>query len=102
MDGVILDERTRLAIEVALTAGDAAPLRQRQEAEARRLGLCGAEIDAMRQGRSFDMRVSIALALATATSDEERERRRARAIEAGIGTEACRAIEALADRLAVP
>jgi hypothetical protein len=50
-----LGERARLAVELALTARHAdRPLRERQEADARRLGMVGAEIDAARLGRGFD------------------------------------------------
>ncbi len=63
----ILDERARLVIALWLTANaDNPDLHQRQEAEARRLGLSGAEIDAARSGRSFDAQISAVLALAAA------------------------------------
>jgi hypothetical protein len=95
-----LDERARLAIELALTAGNAdPPLRERQDADARRLGMVGAEIDAARLGRSFDVRISRALALATAP-DCDRAARRQGAMRAGIGERHCAEIEAFAARLA--
>ena len=101
MAGFTLDARVRLAIELALTAhGGDRPDRRRQEEQARALGLSGAEIDAARRGRSFDVQTSIALALATANGDEERRRHRARALKAGIGADACREIETFADRFA--
>jgi len=97
----MLDARARLAIELALTAGDPDPSQhRRQDEEARQLGLCGAEIDAARHGRSFDAQLSIALALATAGDDDERRRQRARAVEAGISGSACREIEAFASLFA--
>lgn len=95
--GFTLDARARLTIELALTAHGGDPLaRRRQEEQARALGLSGAEIDAARHGRSFDVRISIALALATADGEEERQRHRKRALAAGLDAETCRAIEALA------
>ena len=101
MAAFTLDARTRVAIELALTTDGHEPLdRHRQEARASALGLSGAEIDAARRGRSFDVQTSIALALATANGDEERRRHRARALKAGIGADACREIETFADRFA--
>ncbi|TWB29395.1 hypothetical protein [Nitrospirillum viridazoti] len=87
-----LDGRARLSIELALTAGSPDP---RQDAAARALGMSGAEIDAARQGWSFDVRTSLALGLALAAEDL-RQDRRARALKAGIPEAACREIEALA------
>ncbi|MBB3473570.1 hypothetical protein [Sphingomonas sp. BK345] len=95
-----LGERARLAVELALTARYAdRPLRERQEADARRLGMVGAEIDAARLGRGFDVRTSRALALATAP-DCDRQERRDGAIRAGLAESDCAAIEALAASLA--
>jgi len=52
-----LDPRTRLSIEMALAGDRSAPalIRQQDDAAAR-IGMCGAEIDAARAGRSFDVR----------------------------------------------
>jgi hypothetical protein len=86
----MLDPRTRLSVEIALTA-------DRHEEEARALGLCGAEIDALRAGRSFDARVSLAVALALA-DEGMRPALRAKAARAGLDAAACREIEALAAR----
>lgn len=92
-----LDERARLSIEMALTGnqGDLALMR-RQGEEATRLGMCGAEIDAARVGRSFDLRRARVLQLALAAKREEREDARRRAIQAGIDRQACREVETIA------
>jgi hypothetical protein len=47
------EDRIRLSIELALTAKDT-QRQETQDAEARALGMSGAEIDAARRGRSFD------------------------------------------------
>lgn len=88
MGGLALDERTRLAIGLAL--GE--PL----DVEAARIGMCGAEIDAARRGRSFDVLTSHAVALALAGADQ-RPAERARAIRAGLREQVCSEIEAWAD-----
>ena len=93
-----LDARTRLAIEMAATAGRTDPsLRARQDADARMLGMVGAEIDAARAGKSFDARIARALDLAMAPDDSGRARRRLLAAQAGFDESACREIERLAD-----
>lgn len=100
MTAPLLNARMRLSIEFALTAesGDASG-RRRQEAGAVRLGMTGAEIDAARRGRSFDVLTSLALALAiaarSAAPDRLREARD-RALGAGISADMCREIEAMA------
>ncbi|MBP2302723.1 hypothetical protein [Azospirillum picis] len=67
MAGVTLDERTRLSIEIALTAHSGClPLLQRQDADASRLGMTDAEVDAARRGSSFDFSIAQATALALA------------------------------------
>ncbi len=100
MSSDILNERSLLAVELALTARHAdRPLRERQETDARRLGMVGAEIDAARLGRSFDVRTSRALALAVA-KDGDRDERRDGAMRAGLGERDCAEIEALAASLA--
>lgn len=97
-----LDDRTRLAIELALTSGkDDTALIERQDASARRLGFTGAEIDAARQGWSFDVRASAALALAAAREEKAQARQREKALRAGLSEGACREIEGLARRLGV-
>jgi hypothetical protein len=90
-----LDACTRFSIELALTQdqGDPALLRK-QDADARRLGMSGAEVDAARKGRSFDLRRSRAIALALAR--ENRDDLRLRARQAGLDELACREIEMLA------
>ena len=95
----MLDEQTRLSIEMAMTANRDDPLlRQRQNARAMQLGLSGAEIDAARAGRSFDLRRSRALALALG-SPARRGGLRTRARQVGMCDAACLEIERLADRL---
>lgn len=92
-----LDPLTRLTIELALTAGRGDPaLHRRQDADARSLGMSGAEIDAARDGRSFDLRRSRAMALALAGPGEDLGRLRACALQAGFDAGQCREIEALA------
>jgi hypothetical protein len=98
-----LDDRTRLAIELALTSGsNDAALIERQDASARRLGFTGAEIDAARQGWSFDVRASAALALAATQENKARTRQREKARQAGLSEVACREIEGLARLLGMP
>lgn len=97
MAGFTLTERVRLSIELALTAGSGdGPLLRRQDADASRLGLTGAEVDAARNGSSFDLPISQAIALALASNDEDRALRRERAAKAGIDGRACLQIEDLA------
>ncbi len=66
MNSSTLDDRLMVQIELCLTGtsdpADAIDLERR----ARSLGLSGAEIDAARQGRSFDVRASAAAAFAVA------------------------------------
>src|SRR4051794_39516208 len=97
-----LDARVRVSIALALTTASDGTLRCDLEAEARSLGMCGAEIDAARRGRSFDALTARALALAVATraSDDERRAERARAVRLGIADEVCREIEGFARRCA--
>jgi hypothetical protein len=98
MTSFTLDRRARLSIELALTADrHDPPQRALQEAEARELGMSGAEIDAARRGWSFDVQTSIALALATGDGDRRMERERA--LRAGITEKVCREIEMLADSI---
>ncbi|GLS44594.1 MULTISPECIES: hypothetical protein [Methylobacterium] len=102
MSSFTLDERVRLSIALGLTAGYGDPaLHRRQEKAACRLGMTGAEIDAARHGRSFDMRTSAALALALASASGDRDRvriERARARRFGIAEAVCDEIEELAAR----
>ncbi len=92
-----LDPRTRLLIEIALAGERGAPALVRQQADAAtEIGLCGAEIDAARAGRSFDVRGARALELALAIKRSDYREVRARAIQAGFDEEACREIEGIA------
>ncbi|WP_157220486.1 hypothetical protein [Flavisphingomonas formosensis] len=94
-----LDALTCLSIEMALTGDRDDPvLHQRQNSQAARLGMSGAEIDAARAGRSFDLRRSRALALALASTDE-RDEVRERARQAGLCEQACREVERLAGQV---
>lgn len=92
-----LGARTHLSIEMALAGYRGAPalIRQQDDAAAR-IGMCGAEIDAARQGRSFDVRGSRALELALAVKRGDYREARSRAIQAGFDEEACREIERVA------
>jgi hypothetical protein len=93
MSGFIVDDRVRMAIELALTATRTDDrMRSEQEDRARLLGLCGAEIDAARNARSFDVLTSLAISLATAKGDR-RACARDMAMKAGITAESCREIE---------
>jgi hypothetical protein len=86
-----LDPRTRLSIEMALADDRGAPaLIRRQDDSAARIGMCGAEIDAARAGRSFDVRGARALELALAVKRSDYRDARSRAVRAGFDDEACR------------
>ena len=92
-----LDARTRLSVEMALAGTEASrALIHQQEEAAARLGMCRAEIDAARAGRSFDLRGSRALELALSATGRDRGELRQRAIQAGVDEEACCEIERLA------
>lgn len=87
-----LDARARLSIDIALAAagGDDERLRLAEQS-ARSLGFTGAELDALRQGSSFDFQLSRAIALALAPNSDNRDRSR----RAGLDERVCRAIEAI-------
>jgi len=92
-----LDPRTRLSIEMALAGDRGAPaVILQQDDAAARIGMCGAEIDAARAGRSFDVRGARALELALAIKRSDYREVRSRAIQAGFDDEACREIERIA------
>lgn len=92
-----LDARTRLSIEMALAGDRGAPALMRQQDDmAAWIGMCGAEIDAARAGRSFDARGTRALELALAARRGDCRDARLRAIQAGLDEEACREIERIA------
>ena len=62
-----LDERISIQVELALTSAAAcADVRVQQECAARAAGLSGAEIDAARDRRCFDLRAKAAVVLACA------------------------------------
>lgn len=62
-----LEDRIRIQVELALSDRSAcAESRGEQEDLARTAGLSGAEIDAARRGRCFDMRANAAVVLACA------------------------------------
>lgn len=93
----VLDPRMRLSIEMALTGHRGIhALMRRQDEAATRLGLRGAEIDAARAGRSFDLRIARALELAIALRRGDGAAARSRAIGAGLDEAACREIARLA------
>lgn len=98
MASFVLDPRLRLAITIALDPHPAPERACEQEADGRRQGMTGAEIDAARHGRGFDLRTSRALALALACrfSDVDRAVRREQAMSAGLAESLCREIEWLA------
>lgn len=96
-----LDERVRLSIELALSAATASPHQhRRQDEDARRLGLSGAEIDAARRGLSFDARIAVALALATTSDGPQCDVLRDRARKVGITGDVEGEIRAFAQGLA--
>jgi CheY-like chemotaxis protein len=102
MSAFAIDGRVRLSMALALVNGSRdPPVPPEREAEARGLGMCGAEIDAARLGRSFDARTSRALALAAAACNGDRlPEERVRAVRSGIPAEVCREIESLVEDLA--
>lgn len=105
MSSFIVDERVRLSIEIALTVDGPGSLRQRQDADARRLGMFGAEIDAARRGYSFDAWTSVALALAIASRRGdvfELEDMRERARKTGVTERVRREIEEFAELVDSP
>lgn len=93
MSGFKFDARARLSIELALAAssGDLLDNRKREES-AKRFGMTGAEIDALRQGSSFDFQLSRAVALALTMDHEDRER----AMKAGLDAQTCAEVEGVA------
>jgi hypothetical protein len=95
-----LSQRLKLHIELAV-AGDhaCADTRRRQELVARGLGMTGAEIDAARDGRSFDIRMTRALAVVCALRDVDPtriEHARELALQSGIDRDELAMIERLA------
>ncbi|MGF7149401.1 hypothetical protein FHS96_003052 [Sphingomonas zeicaulis] len=98
--------RLMCEVELALTASETDPVcRRRQEAEAARRGLTGAEVDAARAGRSFDARAAAAIALALACrsgDDGVIGAATRRAAQAGLGPVAQRTIRDAASGPTVP
>jgi hypothetical protein len=96
-----LSERLAIQIAISLDAGDASGAIAPEHLDrAKTLGLTGAEIEAARQGRSFDVRDAAAVALAKAVcigSPEEIAGARCRAALAGLDKSAVRATEQLAE-----
>lgn len=103
MKSFALAGRARWSVELALTAGTADPrVRRLQDIDACAAGLCGAEIDAARHGRSFDVHISRAMALAIAVRDgQDGAAERECAMRAGIGGNICDEIVELARAKAV-
>lgn len=93
------DARIRIQVLLALGDRDDANAAAQQEALAGRLGLTGAEIDAARAGRCFDVRAAAAVNFALALRVGEPasvERLRALAERAGLAADALVAIERIA------
>jgi hypothetical protein len=63
----VLEDRIRIQVEIALADVGCVKARAEQECFARAAGLSGAEIDAARSGRCFDMRANAAVVLACAS-----------------------------------
>lgn len=61
-----LDDRIRIQVEIALADTGCSRAAAKQEGRARAIGLSGAEIDAARSGRCFDIRAGAAVRLACA------------------------------------
>jgi hypothetical protein len=105
MSDLFLYPRMKLTIELALSADRNDVVgRQRQDGDAKKLGLTGAEVDFARRGYSFDVQTSIALELALAAKATDKEAQRkahARAVRAGIPENVCRAIEDFAETFAM-
>ena len=66
----ILDDRIRIQIEIALAGSQGCPVAAAsREQQARAAGLSGAEIDAARHYRCFDVRAAAAVRLACSLRD---------------------------------
>lgn len=95
-----VDKRIQVLVEIALTNDcGCIQMARRQEKVARRLGLTGAEVDAARAGRSFDVRSDAAVRLACAAQSSARSavsEARNRAARAGFDESDLIAIERLA------
>lgn len=95
----ILDDRIRIQIEIALAGSRGCPAAaSTREQQARAAGLSGAEIDAARQHRCFDVRAAAAVRLACALHEAGRNEPAlvAKARRAGLGPAEIAAIAALA------
>lgn len=95
----ILDDRIRIQIEIALAASQSCPAAAAShEQQARAAGLSGAEVDAARQRRCFDVRAAAAVRLACALREAEviKPALAAKARRAGLSQAEIAAIAALA------
>lgn len=61
-----LDDKIRIQVEIALADRSCSRTSTTQEGRARAIGLTGAEVDAARSGRCFDLRADAAVRLACA------------------------------------
>jgi hypothetical protein len=95
-----LDDKIRIQVEIALADGKCSKTSATQEGRARVVGLSGAEIDAARSGRCFDLRADAAVRLACAlrsTTVAHAPALAAMARRAGLGDADIEAIKALVD-----
>jgi hypothetical protein len=96
-----LDVRLQMLVELALNADCACDkARSRQDARARKLGLVGAEVDAARARKSFDVRTAAAIDMACALAFADNERIRAaeqQALEVGFNPHELRRLRKLAN-----
>jgi hypothetical protein len=96
---IVLEDRIRIQVEIALASDGCADTRAAQECRARAAGLTGAEIDAARSGRCFDRRADAAVRLARtlrATATTHGPALAARARRAGLSDAEIDAICAMA------
>ena len=86
-----LDVRTRLSIAMGLVGDQGSPTLIHQHDEvAAQLGMSGAEIDAARTGRRFDVRGTRALELVFAFQGRDHGNVQSPAIQSAIDEDACR------------
>ena len=98
-----LDKRIGILVEIALTHdSDRSRTIERQEKAARHLGVTGAEMDAARAGRSFDVKSGAAVRLALAVQSQNRSAitaARERASQVGLNESDLAAIERLTAKI---